>query len=133
MTISSFSGHVLGSEDILANSPFGKSKNYFKDQNKKEINIDGVIENIKKSIRARSNIVNFDITDGDYKISVSMYTINWLKRANLFDCSNGDIVNLVAKPFKYIGKDNHIGKILIKNKATKFTCKNSIQKIEDND
>lgn len=104
-------------------APFAKEDDYFSSRHGKEINIDGTIRNIKKHILSRSNYMTFDIVDADeYSVSVKLYTINWLKRVNEFDCRDGDIIQLVAAPFNYNKNQKKLGSLVISSKAKSLSC-----------
>lgn len=96
---------------------------------KKSVEIIGVITSIKKEIQARDSIFHVKIKDenSDLFIKATIYTINWLKRVNQFDCNEGDIIALTA-PIEITKDGDYLGKIVLKSKAKKLECRPEIKK-----
>ncbi len=94
--------------------------------------VEGIVIDLKKHIRSRSNFYTFKILDPEtYRtIKVELYSIKWLKRLNHFNCIDGSKIKIKAK-FKYNLDGDSVGELKIKTKLKILKCKNIQLEIDE--
>jgi hypothetical protein len=114
---------------LLSNTTYGKSSNLkmkgfdYKKAHNTEVQIEGIITELKHHIRSRSNFYTFTLNVDNHSdsIEVKLYTINWLKRANFFTCEDGDVFSGKI-PFNYKPSRGVVGKVVIKQLNKSLKC-----------
>ena len=113
---------------------FQLQENEIQKQNQKKVEFEGIIKDLKYHIWSRDNFFTFKLQDIDSEnyIKVRLYTINWLRRVNYFECEEGD--SLKIKDLFYVKKlGKQIGYMNVTVKASVLECIEHISEDELNE
>lgn len=112
-------------------NPFTSNEKELEELNDKKIIVTGIIEDLKYHIWSRDNFYTFKLTDAETNtfIFIRLYTINWLKRANYFDCEDGDSLR-IKEVFHTRRYNDQIGYM---NITEKLKIKECIQHLDEDE